>query len=178
MHFNLNETINILNRTPAILRSQVSGFSSVWLSNNYGDDTWSVHEIIGHLIWGERTDWVPRAKHILEQGESTPFEPFDRSGHHSLCQTTSTEELLNIFEVERKESLEALHSLSLTTSDLEKRGIHPALGTVSLSELLSTWTVHDLNHIAQIAKAMAYQYGDCVGAWREYLSILSPPNPK
>lgn len=177
MKFDLKEALEILARTPSILRTQIQGLSPGWLINDYGQNTWSVHQVIGHLIWGERTDWIPRIKHILKHGNSVMFEPFDRSGHHSLCEASSTIELVDLFESARNESLKALRILRLAEVDFTKTGLHPTLGAVTLGQLMATWTVHDLNHIAQINKAMAFQCRDLVGPWRECLSILSPPKP-
>ena len=178
MDFAIATTIEILSRTPRLIREYFHDLSDAWIQNDYGENTWSAHQVLGHLIWGERTDWVPRVRHILEQGDSVPFKPFDRNGHEELCHSTSTQELVDIFARERAENIQALQELDLTESDLERCGLHPALGTVTVKELLATWTVHDLNHIAQISKAMAYQYRHAVGPWEAYLSILAPPNPR
>lgn len=178
MNFCIDATLEILARTPKTLQSYLRGLGGEWLRRNYGPDTWSVHEVIGHLIWGERTDWMPRLRQILAHGDSTPFEPFDRDGHAELCKESSTQRLLVLFEEERAQNVAELRALSLTSVDLEKVGRHPAFGTVSAQQLLATWTVHDFNHISQISKAMAFQYRDSVGPWEEYLSILAPPNPR
>ena len=178
MKFSLNESIAVLERTPTVLKAQLEGLTDDWLMQTYGSNTWSVHQVIGHLIWGERTDWVPRIKHILHLGETESFVPFDRDGHAQLCKDSNTTELIEIFAGDRSRNLAELKQLELTDADLEKTGIHPALGNVNLTQLIATWTVHDLNHVAQINKAMAFQYSDSVGPWMQYLSILAPPNPR
>lgn len=178
MNFSLPKTIGVLSRTPAILRAQLQGLPDEWTRRIYGQNTWSVHEIVGHLIWGERTDWIVRLRHILTVGENEAFEKFDRDGHQSLCANSETDELLDMFEILRQKNIADLQELSLNDIDLQKSGMHPALGKVTASQLLATWTVHDLNHISQISKAMAYQYKDAVGPWDAYLSILSPPDPR
>ena len=135
-------------------------------------------EVVAHLVYAERTDWLPRVGHLLAHGDAVAFEPFDRAGHGDLLQRYSLAELLDLFERERAAALAALASLKLADADLARPGLHPALGPVTLGNLLATWAVHDRNHIAQISKAIAYQYGGQVGPWREYLSILAPPNPR
>lgn len=178
MEFDLNKSLEVLERTPRVVDSLTRNLSDGWTHSDYGKSTWSVHQIVGHLIWGERTDWIPRAVRIMESGESVPFEPFDRNGHAELCQHHSLHELLEMFARERKENLSQLRKWSLTTEQLARRGRHPALGVASLAQLLATWVVHDLNHVAQISKAMAFQYSSAVGPWEQYLSILAPPNPR
>ena len=133
---------------------------------------------MGHLIWADQTDWLPRARHILEFGDSRPFEAFDRNGQRSLMQGKTLHRLLDEFDQSRRESLAGLKSLQLTDADLARRGLHPALGPATMGNLLSMWVVHDLNHIAQICKAMSYQYKESVGPWEAYASILSPPAPR
>lgn len=178
MQFKIEEAVAILARTPGIVRSLATGLPPTWARADYGVGTWSVHEIVGHLIWGERTDWIPRARHILMVGTGGPFEPFARNGHEALCRDHSTAELLDLFDQSRSSSIQELRQLNLAAADLPREGVHPALGTVTLAQLLATWVVHDLNHIAQIAKATAWQYRDEVGPWIQYLSILAPPNPR
>ncbi|MCI0364769.1 MAG: DinB family protein [Phycisphaerales bacterium] len=178
MEFDIERDTKILARTPLVIRALLGGLGREWSHSNYRPGTWSPHEVVGHLIHGERTDWIPRARMILKEGESREFEPFDRKGHEELCRESSLGELLEVFERERNESLAALRALRLTDEKLRRRGRHPALGTVTLSELLATWVVHDLNHIAQICKAMAYQHKSEVGPWEAYLSILGKPAPR
>lgn len=168
----------ILARTPAVVRSLLDGVDPAWVRVPYGPGTWSAHEVVAHLIFGERTDWIPRARHILAFGSTRPFDPFDRAGHSALARDHTTPQLLDLFQRERAASLAALDELRLAPDDLAKSGRHPALGDVTLGNLLATWAVHDLNHIAQVCKAMAYQAKTSVGPWETYLSILAPPSPR
>jgi hypothetical protein len=178
MNFTLDRTLEILTRTPAVLRTLLSGLDEDWTSNPYGPGTWSAGEVVAHLIHGDVTDWMARARIILELGESRPFDPFDRAGHVEPSRGKSISELLDEFETLRSRNLEILRSFRLTEAQLDRRGLHPVLGPATLRNLLATWAVHDLNHIAQICKAMAFQYGEQVGPWEAYLSILSPPAPR
>ncbi len=178
MQFSLDDAVKLLERTPRTLRAMLADLPERWTHANYGPDTWSAHQIVGHLIFGELTDWTPRARRILEHGEGKPFDPFDRSGHEPLIQGRSMASLLDEFEARRGESLEALRAMNLTEADLARRGADPALGPATLGQLLAAWVVHDLNHIHQIAKAMAFQYGAEAGPWRAYLSILAAPAPR
>ena len=178
MRFELERDVAILSDTPAVLQELLENLANEWTHANYGPNTWSPHQIIGHLIHGERTDWIPRARCILEHGEAVAFEPFDRNGHEELCREYDLPRLLEIFETERRENLDVLRSLPLTPETLSRRGRHPALGSVTLEQLLCTWVVHDLNHIAQVCKALAYQHKKDVGPWEAYLSILAPPAPR
>jgi hypothetical protein len=178
MEFAIDGTGQILARTPLVLRTLVEGLPDGLVRANYGPGTWSPHEVIGHLIHGEKTDWMPRARLILEEGEAVAFEPFDRDGHTGLCREKTTTELLDLFELLRTANLAELRPMSLKQTDLARRGLHPALGPVTLSQLLATWVVHDLNHIAQICKGIAYQHRTEVGPWEAYLSILGPPSPR
>lgn len=169
---------SILEHTPGVLRAMLGGMDEGLTRAPYGPGTWSAHEVVAHLIHGERTDWLPRARWILEHGEARAFEPFNRAGHAALAAAHGTGELLDLFERERGEGLSGLDGLGLRAADLARRGRHPALGVVTLGNLLATWAVHDLNHIAQIAKAVAYRFKDEVGPWEAYLSVLSPPNAR
>lgn len=178
MDFDLSMARAMLARTPATLRAMLAGLDERWTEPDYGPDTWSAREVVAHLIFGEQTDWIPRARILLAHGEARPFDSFDRSGHKPLLARHTLAELLDLFERERAKSLAVLDSFNLSTSDLARRGRHPALGTVTLANLLATWVVHDLNHLAQIAKAMAFQYAPQVGPWERYLSVLAPPNPR
>jgi hypothetical protein len=178
MEFEIERDTAILARTPAVLRMLLGGLPREWTHARYGEGTWSPHEIVGHLIHGERTDWIPRARHLLAHGESKPFERFDRAGHEALCAQRSLAELLDLFESARRDTLAALRSLPLTRENLARRGRHPAFGPVRLAQLLATWVVHDLNHVAQVCKAMAHQHRGDVGPWEAYLSILAPPAPR
>ena len=172
MEFNLAHTINLLNRTPKVLRALLEGLPSEWINSNEGEETWSPYDVMGHLIHGERTDWIPRAKIIMEEGESRAFESFDRFAQFEESAGKSVEELLKVFATLRHKNIEQLLAMNITPSDLNRRGQHPALGVVTLGQLLATWVTHDHSHIVQIARTMARQYQDAVGPWQEYLSVL------
>jgi len=178
MEFSLDGTGIILSRTPRILRALLDGLPDRLLRANYGPATWSPHEVLGHLIHGEKTDWIPRVRLILEAGDTVAFAPFDRNGHTTLCGEKTTIELLDLFESLRNANLGELRSMSLKPADFARPGRHPALGRVTLSQLLATWVVHDLNHIAQVCKALSFQHQREVGPWEAYLSILAPPSPR
>lgn len=178
MEFSLDGTGIILNRTPRLLRALLDGLPEALLRASYGPATWSPHEVIGHLIHGEKTDWMPRVRLILQAGEAAAFEPFDRNGHISLCREKTTGELLDLFESLRSANLTELRSMCLKPEHLARRGRHPTLGPVTLSQLLATWVVHDLNHLAQVCKALSFQHQREVGPWEAYLSILAPPSPR
>jgi len=170
--FNLDETIAVLTRTPATLDALLRGLPASWVRSNEGKDTWSAFDIVGHLIVGERTDWMARARIILENGEARPFDPFDRFAQLKETQNKSLEQLLDDFARLRRENLAALQALNLRPEDLSRRGRHPALGVVTLSQLLATWAVHDLTHVHQLSRVMAHQYRDAVGPWSAYLGVL------
>jgi len=173
MEFQLDHAKEVLRRTPATLNSLLSHLPDEWVFSNEGPDSWSPFDVLGHLIHGEEADWIPRAKIILEYGESRAFEPFDRFAMFEKSRGKSLGDLLAEFERLRGESLTELEGMKLTPAVLGRRGMHPELGVVTLSELLSTWVVHDLGHVGQIVRVMAKQYGEAVGAWRAYLPILS-----
>ena len=173
MSFDLSETLDILERTPAVVDTLLRGTSASWHNANEGPDTWSAFDVVGHLIHGEETDWVPRARIILEHGESRAFEPFDRFAQFARFANWSLDQLLDRFAELRKENLETVRSWQLTEGQLALPGRHPELGAVNLRQLLATWAVHDLNHIAQISRVMARRYTQEVGVWRAYLSILN-----
>jgi hypothetical protein len=170
--FNLADTIALLSRTPATLDALLRGMPDIWALSDEGNDTWSAFDIVGHLIAGERADWMPRLRIILENGEARPFDPFDRFAQSRESQGKSLEQLLDEFARLRKESLTALEALDLQPQDLTRRGTHPALGPVTASQLLATWTVHDLTHLHQLSRVMAHQYRDAVGPWSAYLGVL------
>ena len=172
MEFELAPAIEILRRTPITLNSLLRDLPEPWLVQNEGPNTWSPYDVIGHLIHGEETDWIPRAKIILEHGESRAFEPFNRVAMFEESKSKTIAELLDTFAQLRAESLRELQAMNLTTALLDKGGRHPELGVVTLRQLLSTWVVHDLGHIRQIARVMSKQYRDAVGPWKAYLSIL------
>jgi hypothetical protein len=173
MEFQLDHAREILGRTPATLTALLSGLPDEWVASNEGPDTWSPFDVVGHLIHAEKTDWLPRAKIILEHGEGRAFEPFDRFAMFDSSRGKTLDELLDTFGRLRGESLRELGGLNVTPELLGRRGSHPELGAVTLGQLLSTWVVHDLGHVAQVARVMAKQYGDAVGAWRAYLPVLS-----
>jgi uncharacterized damage-inducible protein DinB len=173
MEFQLEHARNILRRTPATLTSLLQGVPDEWLFSNEGPETWSPFDVVGHLIHGEETDWIPRARIILEEGEEHPFEPFDRFAMFELSKDKCLDDLLATFARLREENLRQLDAMNLTPELLAKRGTHPELGSVTLEQLLATWVVHDLSHIGQIVRVMCKQYGDTVGPWRAYLPILS-----
>jgi hypothetical protein len=170
--FSVVEAIALLTRTPATLNALLRGLPDFWAHSNEGQDTWSAFDIIGHLIVADRTDWMPRARTILEHGESRPFDPFDRFAQKKESEGKSLEQLLDEFARVRNESLAALQVLNLQSADLARRGKHPALGPVTLSELLATWAVHDLTHLHQLSRVMAYQYREAVGPWSAFLGVL------
>ena len=170
--FNLPETIALLEHTPAVFNALLRGLPDTWTQQNEGADTWSAFDVIGHLIHGERTDWMARARIILENGEARRFERFDRLGHILESRGKSLEQLLDEFARHRRENLAALRALNLQSEDLARRGRHPALGVVTLSELLATWAAHDLTHLHQLSRVMAYQYRAAVGPWSAYLGVM------
>ncbi len=170
--FSLAEAVAVLSRTPATLDALLRGLPNVWVHCNEGGNTWSALDIVGHLICGERTDWMPRARIILEHGEARPFDPFDRFAQSRERQDKSLEQRLDEFARLRSENLAALQALNLHPEDLTRRGRHPALGVVTLSQLLSTWAVHDLTHVHQLSRVMAHRYGEAVGPWSAYLGVL------
>lgn len=172
MEFQLGHAKEILRRTPAALDSLLRNLPAEWTLSNEGPESWSPFDVVGHLIHAEETDWLPRARIILKYGESGTFEPFDRFAMFEKSRDKSLNDLLDRFELLRGESLKELEGMSLTPEMLEKRGMHPEFGVVSLGQLLSTWVVHDLGHIGQIARVMAKQYSEAVGAWQAYLPIL------
>lgn len=172
MQFSVKESINILERTPVLLHAMLGGISSAWTSQNEGGESWSVFDIVGHLIQGEQTDWMPRAAIILSDRPDKTFEPFDRFVQLKNNKGKQLPQLLEEFEQLRKINLDLLHKMEINDKLLHKKGIHPEFGLVNLSQLLATWAVHDLNHISQICRVMAYQYKDEVGPWVKYLKIL------
>jgi len=172
MEHNLEHSISLLARTPAALDSLLRDLPEAWTLQNEGADTWSPFEIVGHLIHGDRTDWMARAGIILQFGESRAFDPFDRWGQQREIQGKSLPQLLEEFARLRSENLRALRALNLRPADLSRPGRHPALGAVTLSQLLAAWVVHDLTHLHQISRVMAQQYRDAVGPWSDYLGVL------
>lgn len=172
MRHDLQETLSLLARTPAALNALLRDLPEAWTSRNEGDNTWTAFDVIGHLIHGERTDWMPRTRMILQFGEAKMFVPFDRLAQLRESQGKSLSQLLDEFTRLRSENLGELRALNLRPQDLERRGKHPALGVVTLSELLATWAAHDLTHLHQISRIMAHQYREAVGPWSAYLGVL------
>jgi hypothetical protein len=172
MPHDLNQTLSLLERTPATVNALLRNLPDAWSAHNEGPGTWSAFDVVGHLIHGERTDWVPRAKMILQFGESRTFDPFDRLGQTHESQGKSLDELLDTFARLRSQNLSELRALNLQPPELALRGVHPHFGTVTLAQLLATWAVHDLTHLHQISRIMAYQYRDEVGPWAAYLGVL------
>ncbi len=173
MEYQLDHAKEVLRRTPATLNALLSDLPNEWVLANEGPDTFSPYDVIGHLIEGEENDWIPRARIILELGAARPFDKFDRFAMYEKSKGKSLTELLARFEQVRGASLRQLDEMNLTPELLQKTGTHPALGVVTLSQLLSAWVVHDLGHIRQIVRVMAKQYREAVGPWTAYLSILN-----
>ena len=174
MNFSLDSALPVLRRTPAILRAWLEALPDAWTMANEGPDTWSPFDIVGHLIHGERTDWMDRVELILTHGDSRPFIPFDRFAQFQASRGKSLAELLDTFAELRAANLVRLQSLRLKPEDFTRRGRHPELGPVNLGQLLATWVAHDLNHLGQIARVMGRQYTEAVGPWVEYLPMLGP----
>lgn len=169
---NLDDTIALLARTPASLNALLRDLPDTWTSRNEGEKSWSAFDVIGHLIHGERTDWMPRARMILEFGDSRPFETFDRFAQEKESQGKSFGELLDEFARLRSQNLKELRSLNLKAEDLIRKGRHPQLGPVTLSQLLATWAAHDLTHLHQVSRILAYQYREAVGPWTAFLGVM------
>ncbi|MBL7742622.1 MAG: DinB family protein [Chitinophagaceae bacterium] len=173
MTFDINRSYEILDRTPAVLRTLLADLSDEWVMNNEGPETFSPYDVMGHLIHGEKTDWRERTTMILEHGVSKTFVPFDRFAQTEASKGKTLQQLLHEFERLRKENMIWFRSLNLTEGDLDKKGLHPVLGQVTLRHLLSAWVVHDLTHIAQITRVMAKQYKEEIGPWTEFFRILN-----
>jgi hypothetical protein len=172
MQFHLEEGIEVLTQTPGVLGSLLRGKSAAWLHARKTPESFSPLDVLGHLMHGEMTDWIPRVRMILDHQDTRTFEPFDRFGFQSLIAGKSVDELLDGFAELRRWSLRALNELGVGEEQLALPGLHPEFGPVTLGNLLATWVVHDLGHIAQIVKTMAGEYRDAVGPWRAYTSIL------
>src|SRR6266704_6667279 len=172
MEQHLEHTISLLARTPRALDALLRDLTEAWTLRNEGENSWSAYEVVGHLIHGERTDWMPRAKVILQFGESRAFDPFERWAQARESQGKSLGELLDEFASLRSENLHELRVLNLRPEDLARRGRHPSLGVVTLSQLMATWAAHDLTHLHQISRVLAHQYRAVVGPWRAYLGVL------
>lgn len=167
------EAVAVLERTPAVLDAMLRGLPEGWIAAHEGGETWSPYDVIGHLIHGERKDWLTRTRVLLEHGEDRAFDKFDRFAQFEASKGRTLPSLLDEFANLRDENLRALEALRLTDADLDRRGRHPALGVVTLRQLLATWVAHDLDHLVQISRVLAGQYSDEVGPWRAYLRIIS-----
>jgi hypothetical protein len=167
----VEDAVVILERTPSVVSALLDSVPDIWARATEGEGTWSPYDVVGHLVHGERVDWMPRARHILA-GESRPFEPFDRMAQFTESEGKSLFELLATFTELRALNVAGLNEMNLCESDLKRTGQHPDFGEVTLGQLLATWVVHDLDHVAQIARTMAKVYTDAVGHWQAYLSIL------
>ena len=172
MAHNLSDTVSLLTRTPATLNALLRDLPESWTFRNEGENTFTTFEVVAHLIYGERADWIPRARFLLQFGETRAFEPFDRKGHVRDSQGKSLPQLLDEFARVRSESLDQLRALNLRPEDLERRGRHPAFGPVTLSQHLASWAAHDLTHLHQVSRIMAHQYRQAVGPWSAYLGVL------
>ncbi len=170
--FSLDEAVQILERTPNVLREWLPGLSDAWLNRNEGGATFSPTEVLGHLIHGEKTDWIPRLRQIMEGRGDRPFEPFDRFAMRNETSRPSVAQMLEEFASLRSDNLHTLRALSLSVEDMDRTGIHPDIGVVTVRELLATWTAHDLAHLAQIGRTMAKRYADAVGPWRGHLRVM------
>lgn len=172
MEFRLDEAVPLLRRTPDVVRTLLQGVPDAWVRAREGPETWSPYDIVGHLIHGERTDWIPRVEHILAHADAVAFPPFDREAMFTASAGHPLDELLDTFADLRRKSLARLDALDLADADLDRRGRHPELGPVTMRQHLATWVVHDGTHVSQIVRVMATQYSEAVGPWRAYLSIL------
>jgi hypothetical protein len=172
MDFRFDTALPVLRRTPGVFAALLVDLPDGWSHASEGPNTWSPFDVVGHLIHGERTDWVPRVEHMLRHGDTQPFPPFDRDAMFEASKGRSIAELLDTFDRERAKSLARLDELKLTDADLGRHGRHPEFGVVTLGQHLATWVAHDLGHISQVVRVMARQYTDAVGPWRAYLSIL------
>jgi hypothetical protein len=172
MEYNIAQSIEILQRTPATLSALLGGLPDDWVMPNEGPDTFSPYDVVGHLIHGEKTDWVPRAKRILEFGTDKTFDLYDRFAQYAESKGKSLQQLLDELAVLRKENINWLQNQHITEADLDKKGMHPKLGEVTLRNLLATWVVHDLTHLAQVTRVMAKQYKSEMGPWPQYFRIL------
>jgi hypothetical protein len=173
MNFDLDLSMEVLGRSPATLRALLDGLREPWVRGTEGPETFSPFDVVGHLIDGEETDWIPRARIILARGPDLRFEPYDRFRHRERNSDRSLESLLVEFAQLRATNLELLRSWKLTALELDLPGEHPSLGRVTLEQLLAAWVVHDLGHVAQVARVMAKQYRDAVGPWVPFLPVLS-----
>jgi hypothetical protein len=172
MDKSLDQTVSLLTRTPGALDALLRDLPEDWTHRNEGEDTWSAAGVVAHLIHCERTDWIPRARRVLDFGETGAFDPFDRLGNQRESQGKTLSQLLDEFARLRSENLGQLRAWNLRPADLERRGLHPSLGPVTLSQLLATWAAHDLTHLHQISRVLAHQYREAVGPWTQYLGVM------
>lgn len=175
MEFDLDQGIDILSRTPHILRAWLHDLPDAWVRGNEGGETWSPFDVVGHFIHGERTDWITRLRLILESDGIPEFEPFDRFAQFEESQGRSMAQLLDTFAELRASNLAVLRGLDLQPADFKRQGVHPELGMVTVRQLLATWVAHDLNHLGQVAQVMARQYTTAVGPWVAYMDIMGQP---
>jgi hypothetical protein len=173
VEFRFDDALPVLRRTPSVVRGLLEDLPDQWTAAVEGPGTWSPYDVVGHLIHGERSDWLPRVEHLLHHGDAVAFPPFDREAMFGASQGRSLTELLDSFATLRSESLQRLAGLGLTDADLTRAGRHPDFGRVTLGQHLATWVAHDLGHISQIVRVMARQYTDAVGPWKAYLSLLN-----
>jgi hypothetical protein len=173
VEYRFNDALPVLRRTPTVLRDLLLDLPGPWTEATEGPGTWSPFDVVGHLIHGERTDWVPRVEHMLRHGDAVPFPPFDRDAMFAASRGASLSELLDTFGRLRTENLNRLAALGLSDADLARRGRHPEFGVVTMGQHLATWVAHDLSHVAQVVRVMARQYSEAVGPWQVYLSILA-----
>ena len=173
MKFQLDDALSILSRTPAAIDAMVRGLPEAWLKANEGPETWSPFDVVGHLVAGERTDWIPRLRLILEKGDQQAFEPFNRVAMFEESKGKTIAELLDTFATLRAQNLETVRALQLEPKDMTRPGKHPSLGPVKLEQLLATWVTHDMTHLAQISRVIAKQFKEEVGPWREYIGVLN-----
>ncbi len=172
MEYKLEDTVALLTRTPAALDALLRGLPEIWIRGKEGEGSWSAFDVVAHLIHTEHENWIPRARLILDFGENKAFEPLDREGNFRQCQGKTLEQLLDEFARSRADSLRALSAMNLLPSDFERKGRHPALGAVTLSQLLATWAAHDLTHLHQISRVMAVQCREAVGTWNKFLGVM------
>jgi uncharacterized damage-inducible protein DinB len=174
VEYDLTTAVPLLERTPGALAALLDGLPRAWTSVNEGPNTWTVHDVVAHLIHAENDDWMPRVRHILEVGEREPFHPFDRTSSMAEARARPLEELTAEFAARRRASLAELAARRLTSADLTRRGRHPDFGPVTLGQHLATWVAHDLTHLSQIVRVMAAQYREAVGPWAAYLRVVRP----
>lgn len=171
--FVMEEAVALLSRTPAALDALLRDLPTGWVEAHEGDETWSPFDVLGHLVHGERTDWIPRISVVLQHGEARAFDTFDRFAQFTESEGKTLAGLLDEFATLRRRNLQELAAMRLTDADLDRRGRHPQLGTVTVRQLLATWVAHDLDHVMQVSRVLARQYSDEVGPWKAYLRIIS-----